>query len=182
MGKIVGICTSEKRGTVKKEQKEVNLIEGWGLEEDAHGGNWHRQVSLLSYEKIQKFREKGADVALGAFGENLIIEGYDFRDLPVGTRFRIGDAILEMTDMRVRKGNRVDEIVLNLEAAGYLQSIFEKLREKNRTNYEIYVSVTLYDIPTRLVARHYHITENNVNNRVMRTRRWLAREYKKITR
>ena len=56
MGKIVGICTSEKRGTVKKEQKEVNLIEGWGLEEDAHGGNWHRQVSLLSYEKIQKFR------------------------------------------------------------------------------------------------------------------------------
>lgn len=92
------------------------------------------------------------------------------------------DAILEMTDMRVRKGNRVDEIVLNLEAAGYLQSIFEKLREKNRTNYEIYVSVTLYDIPTRLVARHYHITENNVNNRVMRTRRWLAREYKKITR
>ena len=75
----------------------------------------------------------------------------------------------------VRKGNRVDEIVLNLEAAGYLQSIFEKLREKNRTNYEIYVSVTLYDIPTRLVARHYHITENNVNNRVMRTRRWLAR-------
>lgn len=99
MGKIVGICTSEKRGTVKKEQKEVNLIEGWGLEEDAHGGNWHRQVSLLSYEKIQKFREKGADVALGAFGENLIIEGYDFRDLPVGTRFRIGDAILEMTQI-----------------------------------------------------------------------------------
>ena len=49
-----------------------------------------------------------------------------------------------MTDMRVRKGNRVDEIVLNLEAAGYLQSIFEKLREKNRTNYEIYVSVNVY--------------------------------------
>ena len=77
----------------------MNLIEGWGLEEDAHSGNWHRQVSLLSYEKIQKFREKGADVALGAFGENLIIEGYDFRDLPVGTRFRIGDAILEMTQI-----------------------------------------------------------------------------------
>ena len=99
MGKIVGICTSEKRGTVKTEQKEVNLIENWGLEGDAHGGSWHRQVSLLSYEKIQNFREKGADVALGAFGENLIIEGYDFRDLPVGTRFRIGDAILEMAQI-----------------------------------------------------------------------------------
>lgn len=99
MGKIVGICISEKRGTVKTEQKEVNLIENWGLEGDAHGGNWHRQVSLLSYEKIQNFRAKGADVALGVFGENLIIEGYDFRNLPVGTRFRIGDAILEMTQI-----------------------------------------------------------------------------------
>mgnify|MGYP000725942524 CR=1 FL=1 len=182
MGKIMAVNISEKKGTQKKNVHSARLMEEFGIEKDAHAGKWHRQVSLLSYEKIQKFREKGADVALGAFGENLIIEGYDFRDLPVGTRFRIGDAILEMTDMRVRKGNRVDEIVLNLEAAGYLQSIFEKLREKNRTNYEIYVSVTLYDIPTRLVARHYHITENNVNNRVMRTRRWLAREYKKITR
>ena len=99
MGKIVGICTSKKRGTVKTEQREVNLIKGWGLEQDAHGGNWHRQVSLLSYEKIQNFRAKGADVLLGAFGENLIIEGYDFRNLPVGTRFRIGDAVLEMTQI-----------------------------------------------------------------------------------
>ena len=119
--------------------------------------------------------------------ENLIvrISYHSIRSSQKGLRkyeYANSDAILEMTDMRVRKGNRVDEIVLNLEAAGYLQSIFEKLREKNRTNYEIYVSVTLYDIPTRLVARHYHITENNVNNRVMRTRRWLAREYKKITR
>ena len=158
MGKIMAVNISEKKGTQKKNVHSARLMEEFGIEKDAHAGKWHRQVSLLSYEKIQKFREKGADVALGAFGENLIIEGYDFRDLPVGTRFRIGDAILEMTDMRVRKGNRVDEIVLNLEAAGYLQSIFEKLREKNRTNYEIYVSVTLYDIPTRLVARHYHIT------------------------
>ncbi|MDO5590810.1 MAG: molybdopterin-binding protein [Lachnospiraceae bacterium] len=99
MGKIIGICTSEKRGTVKVEQQEVNLIEGFGLEGDAHGGNWHRQVSLLSYEKIEAFRNKGADVALGAFGENLIVEGYDFRKLPVGTRFKIGEALLEMTQI-----------------------------------------------------------------------------------
>ena len=90
------------------------------------------------------------------------------------------DVIMAMTDMRVRSGDSVDEIVLALEAAGYLQTIFQKLREKNRIDYEIYVSVTLYDIPSRLVAEHYHITENNVNNKVMRTRRWLAREYKKI--
>lgn len=92
------------------------------------------------------------------------------------------DKVMEVLDMWQRNGNRVDQIVLNLEAAGYLQMVFQKLREKNRSNYEIYVSVTLYDIPSRLVARHYHITENNVNNRVMRTRRWLAREYKKISR
>lgn len=99
MGKIIGICTSERRGTVKVEQQEVNLIEGFGLEGDAHGGNWHRQVSLLSYEKIEAFRNKGADVALGAFGENLIVEGYDFRNLLVGTRFKIGEALLEMTQI-----------------------------------------------------------------------------------
>lgn len=99
MGRIIGICTSEKRGTVKTEQKEVNLIKGWGLKGDAHGGNWHRQVSLLSYEKIQEFREKGAEIPLGAFGENLIVEGYDFRNIPVGTRFRIGDAVLEITQI-----------------------------------------------------------------------------------
>ncbi len=92
------------------------------------------------------------------------------------------DVLMTMTDMGVKSGGNVDEIILTLEAAGYLQMIFQKLREKNRIDYEIYVSVTLYDIPSRLVAKHYHITENNVNNKVMRTRRWLAREYKKIRR
>ena len=72
-----------------------------------------------------------------------------------------------------------DDIIMiaALEATGYLQTIFQKLREKNRMDYEIYVGVTVYGIPSRLVAEHYHITENNVNNKVMRTRRWLAREY-----
>lgn len=56
-------------------------------------------MSLLSYEKIEEFRKKGADIGLGAFGENLIVSGYDFRSLPVGTRFRCGDAILEMTQI-----------------------------------------------------------------------------------
>lgn len=50
----------------------------WGIEGDAHGGKWHRQISLLSDEKIQEFRAKGAEVAYGAFGENLIVEGFDF--------------------------------------------------------------------------------------------------------
>ncbi|MCI7129587.1 MAG: molybdopterin-binding protein [Lachnospiraceae bacterium] len=99
VGKIMGICVSEKRGTQKHEIKEADLVKDWGIEGDAHGGKWHRQVSLLSYEKIEEFREKGADVALGAFGENLIMEGFDLRKFPVGTRFCIGDAVLELTQI-----------------------------------------------------------------------------------
>lgn len=99
MGKVLGICVSEKRGTQKKEVNEAVLKENWGIEGDAHAGDWHRQVSLLSFEKIEAFRERGADVDFGAFGENLIVEGYDLRRLPVGTRFRIGEAVLELTQI-----------------------------------------------------------------------------------
>lgn len=99
MGIIRGICISERRGTQKTEVPEADLKANWGIEGDAHGGNWHRQVSLLSLEKIEEFREEGADVDFGAFGENLIVEGFDFSSLPVGSRFRIGDAELEMTQI-----------------------------------------------------------------------------------
>lgn len=75
------------------------LVENYGIEGDAHAGNWHRQVSLLSLEKIEAFREKGAQVSFGDFGENLIIDGFDFRSLPVGTIFTIGDAVLKMTQI-----------------------------------------------------------------------------------
>lgn len=99
MGKIMAVCISEKRGTQKKNIEKVRLIENFGLEGDAHGGNWHRQVSLLSYEKVLAFEEKGISVEDGAFGENLLVEGFDFKTLPVGTRFRCGDALLEMTQI-----------------------------------------------------------------------------------
>ncbi len=99
MGKLIAICTSEKKGTQKKPVESAVLREDHGIVGDAHAGNWHRQVSLLGLEKIEAFRAKGADVDFGAFGENLIIEGFDFRNLPVGTRFAIGDALLEMTQI-----------------------------------------------------------------------------------
>ena len=99
MGKLIAICTSEKKGTQKKPVETAVLREDHGIVGDAHAGNWHRQVSLLGLEKIEAFRAKGADVDFGAFGENLIIEGFDFRNLPVGTRFAIGDALLEMTQI-----------------------------------------------------------------------------------
>lgn len=99
MGKLRAICISEKRGTEKTEVPEAEIKKEWGICHDAHGGNWHRQISLLSGEKIDEFRSRGADIANGAFGENLIIEGYDLRALPVGTRFRIGEVLLELTQI-----------------------------------------------------------------------------------
>ena len=99
MGKVIAVCTSERRGIQKTDVRGGYFSKDWGIDGDAHAGHWHRQVSLLSYEKIEAFRAKGADIPLGAFGENLIVEGYDFRNLPVGTRFSCGDALLEMTQI-----------------------------------------------------------------------------------
>ena len=99
MGKLIAICISDARGTQKYEVPEARLVVSHGIEKDAHAGNWHRQGSLLGIEKIEEFRKKGADVGFGAFGENLIVEGFDLRQLPVGTRFKIGDVLLELTQI-----------------------------------------------------------------------------------
>ena len=99
MGRIHAICISEKKGTQKHEVSSAKLVENHGIEGDAHAGTWHRQVSLLGLAQIEEFRSRGAKVEFGAFGENLVVEGYHFRELPVGTRFQAGEAILEMTQI-----------------------------------------------------------------------------------
>ena len=98
-GYVRAVCISEKRGTQKINIKEANFIKDFGIENDAHAGNWHRQVSLISYEKIEAFNARGAQVEDGAFGENLIVEGFDFRELPVGTRFQCNEVLLELTQI-----------------------------------------------------------------------------------
>ena len=99
MGKVLAVCISEKKGTEKINIGSAKFIEDWGIENDSHAGKWHRQVSLLSHEKIEAFRARGAEVVDGAFGENLIVEGIDFRALPVGTKFRCNDVVLELTQI-----------------------------------------------------------------------------------
>ncbi len=99
MGKIHAICISDARGTQKYQKNQIHFIKDYGLEGDAHAGNWHRQVSLLGLEKIEAFRKKGAQVDFGAFGENLVVEGFDFRSLPTGTLLRVGDVLLEITQI-----------------------------------------------------------------------------------
>ena len=97
MGKVLAVCISEKKGTQKKNVGSAVFVEDWGLEGDAHAGKWHRQVSLLSYNKVKEFNKRGANVGDGAFGENLVVDGIDFRALPVGTRLYAGTVELRMT-------------------------------------------------------------------------------------
>ena len=88
-GIIRAVCLSVAKGTGKEPVPQAYLKENWGIEKDAHAGTWHRQVSLLPYEKVLAFNESGAGVKDGDFGENLIVEGIPFRSLPIGTTFRI---------------------------------------------------------------------------------------------
>jgi TatD DNase family protein len=99
MGKVVAVCLSAEKGTEKKDAGRAELIARHGLKGDAHAGDWHRQVSLLSLQKIETFRAKGADVEYGAFGENIVVDGIDFASLPVGTILHCGEALLEMTQI-----------------------------------------------------------------------------------
>jgi MOSC domain-containing protein YiiM len=99
MGEIVAICMSGRKGTAKKPVNSALLIEGHGFENDAHAGNWHRQVSLLALERIEDFRGRGAAAPFGCFGENLVASGIDFSSLPPGTRLACGDILLELTQI-----------------------------------------------------------------------------------
>jgi len=99
MGTILAVCVSERKGTLKKDVNSAALIPDWGIGGDAHAGHWHRQVSLLSAEKIEEFRSRGVEIPWGAFGENLVVEGIDLRNLPVGTLLRCGSALLEVTQI-----------------------------------------------------------------------------------
>ena len=98
-GIVRAVCLSKARGTEKVNVGRGELQADWGLAGDAHAGHWHRQVSLLSADKIAAFNAKGANVQPGAFGENLVVEGLDFRAMPVGTRLRCGQALLEITQI-----------------------------------------------------------------------------------
>ena len=98
-GKVVAVCTSETKGVQKTDVKKAYLKKEWGLEGDAHGGNWHRQVSLLSYDSVVNFNKQGAGVGHGDFGENFLIEGIDLGSLPVGAILEIGNAVVKITQI-----------------------------------------------------------------------------------
>lgn len=100
-GIVKAVCISREKGTPKENVGEGLLIENWGLEQDAHAGKWHRQVSMLSADKIEEFKNEHPDVNIepGVFGENLVISGIDFAALPVGTVIKIGEGVLELSQI-----------------------------------------------------------------------------------
>lgn len=100
MAKVLGINLSEVKGVVKTPIQKGFLKVDFGLEGDAHGGNWHRQVSLLGVESVDKIREKAiVELTPGIFAENITTEGITLYELPVGTKLSIGHAVLEVTQI-----------------------------------------------------------------------------------
>ena len=102
MARIVAVCISENKGVPKTDRGNGTLVREHGLATDAHAGDWHRQVSLLSTESIDKMRQMGLDVGPGDFAENLTVSGMVLHVLPVGTRLLIGGeegAVLEITQI-----------------------------------------------------------------------------------
>ncbi len=100
MAKVLAVCVSTEKGTQKRPQPSVELREEYGIVGDAHAGSWHRQVSLLGQESVQKVQDK-IDFPLkpGDFAENVLTEGLILYELPVGTRLRIGPALGEITQI-----------------------------------------------------------------------------------
>ena len=100
MGVVEAVCISEKKGMVKKEVPEILLKENWGIEGDAHAGDWHRQVSLLAGESIDAVKQKMPHLKHGVFAENIVCRGLDLMTLAIGDRLVIdGQVVLEVTQI-----------------------------------------------------------------------------------
>ena len=99
MATVVATCISENKGERKKPVPSVDLRENHGIVGDAHAGEWHRQVSLLARESIDKMVAMGLDVSAGDFAENITTTGIDLVNLPIGTHLQIGGSLLEVTQI-----------------------------------------------------------------------------------
>ena len=99
MGSVVAVCVSEQKGTPKHPVPALELRLGWGVVGDAHAGNWHRQLSLLAEESVDRMRGLGVELPPGVFAENILTRGQELKALPVGTVLRAGTALLAVTQI-----------------------------------------------------------------------------------
>jgi MOSC domain-containing protein YiiM len=105
-GKVVAVSTSGRKGEKKTPVPSVTLLEEHGVRDDAHAGPGHRQVSLLASESVEKMRGRGLTVGPGDFAENVLVEGFDLLGVRVGDRIRVGEAVLEISQIGKECHNR----------------------------------------------------------------------------
>jgi MOSC domain-containing protein YiiM len=98
-GSIVAVCRSNRKGVPKRSIEEGRLVRDHGLDQDAHAGDWHRQVSVLDIGDIREMKAKGLKLSPGAFGENLIIADINTSELGLGSRLKLGEAEIEITQI-----------------------------------------------------------------------------------
>ena len=98
-GRLLHVCISNRKGIAKHEIPSAKLLQDYGMEADAHAGEWHRQISLLAHTDIEFMRAKGLKLKPGAFGENLVIDGVNTDELGVGSQLRVGPILLELTQV-----------------------------------------------------------------------------------
>jgi len=110
VGKVISINLSEKTSVVKNPVKEALFIADYGMEGDGHAGEGHRQISLLGIESYNRLEQKGKKFLPGAFAENITTEGFVLNKLTVGTIFKIGETIQEITEIG-KKGHDKFEII-----------------------------------------------------------------------
>jgi len=96
---VVAVCVSDVKGVIKKPVPEITVKIGHGVVGDAHAGDWHRQISLLADESVDKLRGKMPDLGAGVFAENILTRGLCLHELPVGTKLRVGETLLEVTQI-----------------------------------------------------------------------------------
>lgn len=116
VGEVIDVNISKEKGVIKTPVEVGNLIENFGLEGDAHAGDWHRQISLLAVESIDKMKAMGLpDLKDGDFAENITTKGLVLHEIPVGTKFKIGDSLLEVTQIgkKCHKGCAIKQKVGN---------------------------------------------------------------------
>jgi len=96
---VIAVCVSINKGERKTPREVVELRENHGIIGDAHAGEWHRQVSLLAQESIEKMQAMGLKVVAGDFAENITTQGIELPSLPIGTRLALGGTVLEVTQI-----------------------------------------------------------------------------------
>lgn len=99
MARVLSVCISEVKGTRKHEVDRIEIKINHGIIGDAHAGNWHRQISLLANESVDKMRSAGINLSAGDFAENILTEGIELKTIPVGTLIKVGETVLKVTQI-----------------------------------------------------------------------------------